>query len=601
MKQVIVDALKQAVIKIQQDGGLPGFDENSISVERARDLSHGDFASNIAMKLCKLGQVKPRDLALKIVNHLPQSDAIASVDIAGPGFINFTLRQDAYLPLIAQIREQGDEFGDINLGCGARVICEFVSTNPTGPLHVGHGRGAAYGDALARLLKKAGYDTHSEYYINDAGRQMDILAVSVLLRYWQQAGLNSAELGQVEWAHKFPENAYQGEYIKDIATQLQHTHGDLFFQNSAGNSAGNSADFLTALLADLPTDIEQSMDVLITRCRTQLGDENYRVVFDAACAASVADIRQDLQEFGVGFDEWFSERSLVSNGDIARAIDTLEKNGFMYEKKGAKWFRSSEFGDEKDRVVTRANGANTYFASDIAYHYHKAARGFDRIINIFGADHHGYIKRIQAAFEALGCDAQKLKFLLVQFAILYRGKERVSMSTRGGQFVTLRELREEVGNDACRFFYVLRKPDQHLDFDLELAKSESQENPVYYIQYAHARICSIFRQLKAKELDTPDSVAPDYRLLTEARELELLRTLSRFPEVIEFAAIGYEPHQIAYYLRELANDFHGYYNAHPFLSSENDIRLARLGLIDATRIVIANGLKILGVSAPQKM
>ena len=315
----------------------------------------------------------------------------------------------------------------------------------------------------------------------------------------------------------------------------------------------------------------------------------------------VNDIRQDLEEFGVVFQQWFSERSMVENGDIEKSIRKLEENGHIFERDGAIWFRSTRFGDEKDRVVVRANGAKTYFASDIAYHYNKAERGFDRIINIFGSDHHGYTKRIYASFEALGNPPEKLTFLLVQFAILYRGGERLSMSTRGGKFVTLRALREEVGNDAARFFYVLRKADQHMDFDLELAKSQSSENPVYYIQYAHARICSVFRQLEEKKLDTLDGNQPNYSLLIETQELDLLKSLSRFPEVVELAAISFEPHQIAYYLRDLANAFHSYYNAHPLISSDDDLRLARLGLIDATRVAIANGLEMLGVSAPQKM
>jgi arginyl-tRNA synthetase len=444
---------------------------------------------------------------------------------------------------------------------------------------VGHGRGAAYGDALARVLSAAGFVTHSEYYINDAGRQMDILALSVWLRYLEQCGTPV----------NFPSNAYQGGYIRDIAAGLVETFDHRF------DLAGQD------LFSDLPDDAEQSIDQLIARCKALLGEQQFRIVFDAACDSQVEDIRRDLGEFGVQFDEWFSERSLVDNGDIARSIQRLEENGHMYEKEGAKWFRSTEFGDEKDRVVVRANGAYTYFASDIAYHYNKAERGFDRIINIFGSDHHGYTKRIYASFEALGNDPERLKFLLVQFAILYRGEEKVSMSTRGGDFVTLRELREEVGNDAARFFYVLRKLDQHMDFDLDLAKSQSAENPVYYIQYAHARICSVFRQLEEKGLQTLTGSHPDYQLLVESQEIDLLKLLSRFPEVVELSASAFEPHQLAYYLRDLANSFHTYYNAHPFLSSADDLRLARLGLIDGTRIVIRNGLDMLGVSAPASM
>ena len=579
MKEIVTELLSRAVEALNREGVLETGPDFIISAERTRDAAHGDFASNIAMKLAKQARCNPRDLAGRIVKLIPDSDVLEKTEIAGPGFINFYFRKEAYLNLIDSIRTAGREYGKSGYGQGQRVMVEFVSTNPTGPLHVGHGRGAAYGDALARVLSAAGFVTHSEYYINDAGRQMDILALSVWLRYLEQCGTPV----------NFPSNAYQGGYIRDIAAGLVETFDHRF------DLAGR--DFFS----DLPDDAEQSIDQLIARCKALLGEQQFRIVFDAACDSQVEDIRRDLGEFGVQFDEWFSERSLVDNGDIARSIQQLEENGHMYEKEGAKWFRSTEFGDEKDRVVVRANGAYTYFASDIAYHYNKAERGFDRIINIFGSDHHGYTKRIYASFEALGNDPERLKFLLVQFAILYRGEEKVSMSTRGGDFVTLRELREEVGNDAARFFYVLRKLDQHMDFDLDLAKSQSAENPVYYIQYAHARICSVFRQLEEKGLQTLTGSHPDYQLLVESQEIDLLKLLSRFPEVVELSASAFEPHQLAYYLRDLANSFHTYYNAHPFLSSADDLRLARLGLIDGTRIVIRNGLDMLGVSAPASM
>ena len=579
MKEIVTELLSRAVEALNREGVLETGPDFIISAERTRDAAHGDFASNIAMKLAKQARCNPRDLAGRIVKLIPDSDVLEKTEIAGPGFINFYFRKEAYLNLIDSIRTADREYGKSGYGQGQRVMVEFVSTNPTGPLHVGHGRGAAYGDALARVLSAAGFVTHSEYYINDAGRQMDILALSVWLRYLEQCGTPV----------NFPSNAYQGGYIRDIAAGLVETFDHRF------DLAGRD------LFSDLPDDAEQSIDQLIARCKALLGEQQFRIVFDAACDSQVEDIRRDLGEFGVEFDEWFSERSLVDNGDIARSIQRLEENGHMYEKEGAKWFRSTEFGDEKDRVVVRANGAYTYFASDIAYHYNKAERGFDRIINIFGSDHHGYTKRIYASFEALGNDPERLKFLLVQFAILYRGEEKVSMSTRGGDFVTLRELREEVGNDAARFFYVLRKLDQHMDFDLDLAKSQSAENPVYYIQYAHARICSVFRQLEEKGLQTLTGSHPDYQLLVESQEIDLLKLLSRFPEVVELSASAFEPHQLAYYLRDLANSFHTYYNAHPFLSSADDLRLARLGLIDGTRIVIRNGLDMLGVSAPASM
>jgi arginyl-tRNA synthetase len=579
MKETVTRLLTEAVATLAGQGLLEIGAGEDVSAERTRDSAHGDFASNVAMKLAKGARCNPRELAAKIIQAMPECELLEKTEIAGPGFINFTFRKEAYYDLIDSIRSADGEYGKSGYGQGQKVMVEFVSTNPTGPLHVGHGRGAAYGDALVRVLTAAGFKTHSEYYINDAGRQMDILALSVWLRYLELC--NSSV--------DFPANAYQGGYIKDVAAGLFEKFSNRF----------NVVD--STMFTGLADDAEQAMDELISRSRKLLGEENFRIVFDAACDSQVDDIRQDLEEFGVMFDEWFSERSLVENGDITRSIRKLEENGHMYEKEGALWFRSTDFGDEKDRVVIRANGAHTYFASDIAYHYNKAERGFDRILNIFGSDHHGYTRRVSASFEALGNDPERLQYLLVQFAILYRGQQKLSMSTRGGNFVTLRELREEVGNDAARFFYVLRKPDQHMEFDLELAKSQSSENPVYYIQYAHARVCSVFRQLEEKGMKTLRDTVPDYKLLVEPQEEDLLKLLSRFPEVVELSAITYEPHQLAYYLRDLANAFHTYYNAHPFLSSAQELRIARLGLIDSTRIVIRNGLAMLGVSAPVSM
>ncbi|MBX2870270.1 MAG: arginine--tRNA ligase [Acidiferrobacterales bacterium] len=553
--------------------------QGAVHIERARDASHGDFASNVALVLAKRVGSKPRELAEKIVNAIPGAADIEAISIAGPGFINFKLSRSSWLEQIDAIRQAGKTFGTSELGGGERVLVEFVSANPTGPLHVGHGRGAAYGDALARVLRAAGFAVESEYYVNDAGRQMDILALSIWLRYLQGNGVDVA----------FTPNGYQGDYVKDIATTLHQEVGDSLHTVP------------TNLFEELPEDGDASVDLLVSRCKETLGSEGYQVLFDHGCSALVADIRQDLSAFGVDFQRWFSERSLVTNGSMNKSIEVLEKNGHIYEKEGAKWFRATDFGDEKDRVVMRANGSHTYFATDLAYHFDKGERGYDRLLDVFGADHHGYVKRIKASFQALGHAPEKLDILLVQFAVLYRGKEKVSMSTRGGEFVTLRELREEVGNDAARFFYALRKPDQHMDFDLDLAKSQSSENPVYYVQYAHARICSVFKQIAEKGMDTPATSQPEYGLLIEEREFALLQSLSRFPEVVESAAKSLEPHQVAYYLRDLATAFHGYYNAHPFLSSEPDLRLARLGLIDATRQVIANGLDLLGVSAPEQM
>ena len=579
MKQRIASLVARSVEALRGTVPLPDGAEDRIQVDRTRDPAHGDYASNIALVLAKAAGMKPRDLAQRVVEGLPDCTLVEKVDIAGPGFINFTVTRDAWLDLIGQVRSLGGRYGRSEAGAGARVMVEFVSANPTGPLHVGHGRGAAYGDSLARVLRAAGYDARSEYYINDAGRQMDILALSVWLRYLELQGGKT----------RFPAGGYRGDYVRDIARSLAGENGDGLVRPAA------------SLFDNLPEEADPAMDTLVARCRSLLGDAGFGTVFDHACGVMVADIREDLAEFGVEFDCWFSERSLVTGGAMEKAIRVLEANGHVYEKDGAKWFRATDFGDEKDRVVVRANGAHTYFATDLAYHFDKGERGFDRILDIFGADHHGYVDRIRASFEALGHPREKLDILLVQFAVLYRGGEKVSMSTREGEFVTLRELRGEVGNDAARFFYALRRPEQHMDFDLDLAKSQSADNPVYYIQYAHARICSVFRQLRERGMETLETATPDYGLLGESRELELLRTLSRYPEVVASAAASLEPHQVAYYLRDLATDFHTYYNAHPFLASENDLRLARLGLIDATRQVIANGLDLLGVSAPESM
>ena len=588
MKQHLKHLLAQAVDELCRQGVLQQgaqaqvqaqAQERPIHIERTRNPRHGDFASNLAMVLAKPLGGNPRALAEQLVAALPASGLLEKTEIAGAGFINFFLSPAACRAVIDDIRQAGEQYGFSSVGAGRTVLVEFVSANPTGPLHVGHGRGAAYGDTVARLLCAVGYEVQREYYVNDAGRQMDILALSVWLRY--------LELCAAANAMAFPENAYRGDYVRELAADLHRKHGVALVADAS--------------FVELPEDPEARIDALIERCKSALGKADYRTVFEHGCDTLVAQIRADLLQFGVCFERWFSERSLLQGGDIKRAIARLEKNGHIYQKDGATWFRACDFGDEKDRAVLRSDGSHTYFASDIAYHFNKGERGFDVLLNVFGADHHGYAKRIGAAFEALGFDGERLQVRLVQFAALYRGGKKVAMSTRAGEFVTLRELREEVGVDAARFFYVSRKNDQHMDFDLDRAKAQSADNPVYYIQYAHARICSVFRQLPEKNIPGPREVAPDYELLVEPGEFDLMKTLLRFPEVVEQAAAGFEPHLLAYYLRDLANDFHAYYNAHPFLSSEAHLRLARLGLIDATRQVIANGLELLGVNAPQKM
>jgi arginyl-tRNA synthetase len=588
MKNQLRELLTRAVLTLQNDGVIARDAPVDIQIEHSRDKQHGDFACNIALTLAKQLRGNPRRLAEQIAAAVPASAYVQRVEIAGPGFINFFLAPDAFRQVIPQILDAGDAFGHSTIGQGRSVQVEFVSANPTGPLHVGHGRGAAYGATVADLLVAAGFKVHREYYINDAGRQMDILAASVWLRY--------LELHSETFA--FPSNGYRGEYVIDIARALYQTHKNEFHSPAAVVMANLPPD----LAADGSGDKEAHIDGLIARAKEMLGGKRYRIVFDAGLRSILADIRDDLAEFGVVYAEWFSERSLQESGAVDRVIARLREGGHLYQQDGAWWFRSTAYGDEKDRVIVRENGQATYFAADIAYHAGKFDRGFERVIDIWGADHHGYIPRIKAGLSALGYDAARLDVLLVQFAILYRGGDRVQMSTRSGQFVTLRELRAEVGNDAARFFYVLRKCEQHMDFDLDLAKSESSDNPVYYIQYAHARICSVFRQLEEKGLtQNPALGLNQLHRLTEGHEHDLIARLVRYPEVIEAAALAHEPHQLAYYLRELANDFHTYYNAHQFLVGDDGLREARLILISATRQVLANGLRLLGVGAPDQM
>lgn len=586
MKSHIQALLGQALDRLLADGQLQADKINPGAVERCKDPAHGDLASNIAMVNAKAAGMKPRDLAERLIAALPADAMLKSVEIAGPGFINFRLDESATFAVVPQILEQGHSFGRSTLGRGKRVQVEFVSANPTGPLHVGHGRGAAYGAVVADLLEAVGFDVHREYYVNDAGRQMNILATSVWLRYLELAG---EELS-------FPANGYKGDYVWDIAATLHREHGDAYRA---------AADQVFANVpADEPQggDKELHIDALIDRARELLGDNRYRYVFELGLNVILDDIRDDLGLFGVTYQQWFSERSLMESGAVTKVIERLRDAGHVYEKEGALWFKSTDFGDEKDRVVVRDNGQHTYFASDIAYHADKMERGFDRVIDIWGADHHGYVPRVKGALKALGLDPNKLDVLLVQFAVLYRGAEKVSMSTRSGEFVTLRELRKEVGRDAARFFYVMRKCEQHMDFDLDLAKSQSTDNPVYYVQYAHARVCAVLRQAAEKGLHLePSAGNTNLERLTESHEAALLKTLARYPEVVESAATNEEPHQLTNYLRELATEFHVYYNAHQFLVDDAELRDARIKLILAVREVLRNGLGLVGVSAPEAM
>ena len=550
-----------------------------IVIERTRDPRHGDFACPAALGLARVARRNPRELAGMITAALPAASDVESTSVAGPGFINFKMTASAFQRVASEIVESDSPWGRSLRHAGKRVQVEFVSVNPTGPLHVGHGRGAACGAAIANLLEAVGWEVEREYYVNDAGRQMDILTLSVWLRY----------LEVIDWPGRpvFPGGGYRGEYIRDVARELDRVHGTRLGRD---------------LSERLPAENDDAhLDALIADARTALGERDYALVADAVLDGILEGIRADLAQFGVVFNRWFSERSLVSTGALPRVLETLRTRGEAYERDGALWFNAAAHGDEKDRVLVRANGQSTYFASDIAYHLDKFERGFDRVIDVWGADHHGYVARVKGAIRALGLDADAFEVVVVQLANLWRGQERVAMSTRSGEFVTLRDLLDEVGTDAARFFYVLRKSDQHLDFDLELAKSRSNENPVYYVQYAHARIASVLRRAEDEAADGEGIAFGHVDLLTERHELELLKVLSRYPEVVEAAADTCEPHQIAHFLRDLATAFHSFYNAHTILAGEDDLKSARLTLAEATRRIIADGLGLIGVSAPATM
>ncbi|MEE8364569.1 MAG: arginine--tRNA ligase [Gammaproteobacteria bacterium] len=583
MKQVIHDLIEQVLLNLQQSGQLPADLKLAIQVTPSKEPSQGDFASNIALMLAKLADKPARELANLIVTKLSGHDAIDKVEVAGPGFINFFVTSGTSHSVVRQILQQGEDYGRSDLGKGDRIQVEFVSANPTGPLHVGHGRGAAYGATLANLLDYVGFDVQREYYVNDAGRQMDILATSTWLRYLELCGVEIP----------FPSNGYQGDYVWDIAATIHRENGERFQRSSDQVMAKVSVDAPEG-------DKEKHIDDLIANAKTLLGEADYRIVFDLVLNTLVDVIRSDLHAFGVDYDEWFSERSLADAGQVESAIQRLTDNGHMYQKDGAWWFRSTDFGDEKDRVVKRDNGQTTYFASDIAYHMNKFERGFDRVINIWGADHHGYITRVKASLSALGYDADRLEIQLVQFANLYENGARISMSTRSGEFVTLRQLREDVGLDAARFFYVMRKADQHMDFDLDLAREQSTDNPVYYLQYAHARICSVKRQCDERGLSLSLQEA-NLNRLENSHEQQLIKQLCLYPERVQDAAMRREPHIVVNYLRDLANQFHSWYNAHQFIVDDVELREARIALASAIRQVLQNGLNLMGVSAPEKM
>ncbi|MBK6972008.1 MAG: arginine--tRNA ligase [Sterolibacteriaceae bacterium] len=571
IKSHLAGLLREALASLAPDQS-----DIEFALDRSRQASHGDFASNLALQLAKPLRRSPRDIARLLIAELPHSALVDRTEVAGAGFINFFVAGDAKTAAVGAALREAGEFGHSDIGRGSRVQVEFVSANPTGPLHVGHGRGAAYGSALANVLEATGHVVTREFYVNDAGRQMDILTASVWLRYLEQRGETIC----------FPADGYRGDYVRDIAALLGEQQGARLARDAAQLPRARDDE-----------DADAALDALIACTRSLLGEE-WWTVHRFALDAMLADQRNDLGEFRVHFDVWYSEQSLHANGSVERAVERLQQAGHLYHQDGALWFRSTAFGDEKDRVVRRDNGAYTYFASDIAYHAEKFARGFERIIDVWGADHHGYIPRVKGALAALGIDPCRLEVALVQFAVLYRGGEKTAMGKRSGEFVTLRELRREVGDDAARFFYVLRKSDQHLDFDLDLAKSESNENPVYYVQYAHARICSVLAQWGGLAHELADA---DLTPLKGERELALCARIAAFPDALEAAARDYAPHLVAFYLKDLAADLHSFYNAERILVDDGATREARLALVAAVRQVLASGLALLGVRAPQTM
>ena len=565
-------------------------DSSWITLERTRDPAHGDFASNIALRLAKAARRSPRELAQAIVAALPPNPLIVKTEVAGAGFINFFLVKDVALQELTRIHAQGVAYGRMEANSGEHIILEFVSANPTGPLHVGHGRQAAYGTTLANVLEAAGHRVYREYYINDSGRQMDILAVSVWLRYLELGGERIV----------IPQNAYRADYLLPVARALREARGSALHRMADAVFSG--------LPQDAPAgDKELYIDAVIARARTLIGAESFDAVQRFARDAMLAEIRADLDAFGVTFDQWYSERALGESGAIDRAIEKLRAQGSVYEKDGAQWFRATAFGDDEDRVMVRENGVKTYFASDIAYHLQKRERGFQRLIDVLGADHHGYVARVRGGLTAMGEPGDSLEVCLIQLVSLYRNGEKLSMGKREGNFVTLRQLREEVGSDACRLFFLMRSHDQPLDFDLELAKSKSNENPLFYIQYAHARVASVLKEAAARGFSYDAALGQSATLSEHGARLggetaqAMIAALARYGEVIVQAAGNRAPHTLVHYLRELANTLHSYYNAERMLVPDAAQRNARLWFMQAAQQVIRNGLGVLGVAAPESM
>ena len=580
MKDAIAALFEHALDQLIKQGKIAESERKPVQIENTRDPAHGDLATNAAMMHAKAANMKPRELAKTFLKLLPNSNIVKKIEIAGPGFINIRLAQAATFKPITRCLEVQTHYGKYE-STNERIQVEYVSANPTGPLHVGHGRGAAYGATLVNLLRARGHKVQAEYYVNDAGRQMNILALSVYLRYLEQSGESI----------QFPFDGYRGNYISDLGNTLHELVGNTL--------KVKTSTLLKNLKADSEATRDQHIDGLIRNVKGALG-ANWNMPFDLALSSILDDIKNDLYEFKAEYDEWFSEKSLVDSGEIDNVIQILGDKNFLYQKDGALWFKSTEFGDDKDRVICRDNGEFTYFASDIAYIANKFARGFDRIIYIWGADHHGYVSRIKGAAQALGFDPERLTICLVQFAILHKDGNRLPMSTRSGSFVTLRDLRNDVGCDVCRYFYVMRKAEQHLDFDLSLATSQSKDNPVYYVQYAHARICRLFESLADMPFDQARGIE-SLKKLTAQEELDLATQIGRFPEIVAKAADSLEAHLLCYYLQDLAADFHRWYNGTRVIVDDLHLRDARLALSRSVQIVLGNGLRLLDVSAPESM
>jgi arginyl-tRNA synthetase len=581
----MIEKIQSNLVRILEDlygDSHLNIDELKINLQENNDKKHGDLASNIALILAKPLKKNPQEIANSIRDSFITDEEITKIEVAGPGFINFFLSTKTHSEVLNEISAKKELFGKSETK-NQNVLIEYVSSNPTGPLHVGHGRGAAFGSVLGALLKEAGFKVDEEYYVNDFGRQMNILAASLWLRYAQ---LLNESITMIE-------NGYQGEYLISIAEKLKEDHSDKFYRNY---------DSIIALLKTEIQDDEIFTDNVVVAIQSAL-ENDFNFLKDFALQAILELIKRDLLDFGVEHNFWFSESSLYDIKEnkinqVDLAIEDLKSRGFVYEKENALWFKSSEFGDDKDRVLKRGNGEYTYFASDVAYHSKKYDRGYDRVINIWGSDHHGYTPRVQAAMEATNRDPEKLEIVYIQFANLLRAGKKVTMSTRSGEFITLRELMDEVTTEAARFFYINRKADQHLDFDLDLAKDQSKDNPLYYIQYAHARICSVLKKSNAQIMDLERA---DLTLLDTEKEIEIQKTLNQYPALIERAAKSSEPHLLCYYLKDLSGLFHSYYNSEKFIIEDKKLMASRLFLLKGVKQVLVNGLSILGIKAPEEM